>query len=73
MAEQQEESASNSTSQLTLPLFDGANSSNQADLWPKWLLRFERYRIASGLNNKSDMEQVSTLSFTLWVIVLMIS
>ena len=40
----------------SLPLqtkFDGTSKLNQADLWPKWLRRFERYRIASGLQNKN--------------------
>ena len=47
---------------LPLPTkFDGANKLNQADLWPKWLRLFERYRIASGLQNKTEHEQVGTL------------
>jgi hypothetical protein len=36
-------------SQSTLPLprkFD-ANSSSQADLWPKWLRRLERYSVVA--------------------------
>ena len=40
---------------------DGTSKLNQADLWPKWLRRFERYRIASGLQNKMEQEQVGTL------------
>jgi len=37
---------------LLLPsMFEGANNPNQADMWPKWLRHFERYRIASGLQN----------------------
>ena len=47
----------------SLPLpskFEGANNPNQADMWPKWLRHFERYRIASGLQNKSNQEQVGT-------------
>lgn len=50
----------------TLPLlgkFDGANSTNQADLRPKWFRRFERYSITSGLNNKTEKEQVSTFLY----------
>ncbi|CAB4011562.1 Transposon Ty3-I Gag-Pol poly [Paramuricea clavata] len=45
--------------------FDGGNGPKQGDLWPKWIRRFERYRIASGLNNKSDAEQVSTLLYAM--------
>ena len=47
----------------SLPLpgkFKGANNPNQADMWPKRLRHFERYRIASGLQNKSNQEQVGT-------------
>ena len=41
------------TNSLPFPTkFDGTSKLNQADLWPKWLRRFERYRIASGLQNK---------------------
>ena len=32
---------------------------------PKWLRRFERYRVASGFNNKSQTEQVSTLLYAM--------
>ena len=52
----------------TLPLpskFEGANNSNQADMWPKWLRHFERYRIASGLQNKSNQEQVGTFLYAI--------
>ena len=46
--------------------FDGRNGLKQGDLWPKWIRRFERYRIASGLNtDKSDAEQVSTLLYAM--------
>ena len=51
-----------------LPLpgkFDGANNLNQADLWPKWLRRFERYRIASGLHTKTEQEQVNTFLYAM--------
>ena len=50
----------------SLPLltkFDETSKLNQADLWPKWLRRFERYRIASGLQNKTEQEQVGTLLY----------
>ena len=39
------------------------NNPNQADIWPKWLRHFERYRIASGLQNKSNQEQVGTFLY----------
>ena len=51
---------------LPLPTkFDGTSKLNQADLWPKWLRRFERYRIASRLQNKTEQEQVGTLLYAL--------
>ena len=46
----------------SLPLpskFEGAN------MWPKWLRHFERYRIASGLQNKSNQEQVRTFLYAM--------
>ena len=52
----------------SLPLpskFEGANNPNQADMWPKWLRHFERYRIASGLQNKSIQEQVGTFLYAM--------
>ena len=45
--------------------FDGANSPQPAELWPKWLKRFERYRVASGLKNKSNPDQVSILLYSM--------
>ena len=50
----------------SLPLlskFEGANNPNQPDMWPKWLRHFERHRIASGLQNKSNQEQVGTFLY----------
>ena len=37
----------------------------QADAWAKWIKRFERYSIASGLKEKSNVEQVSTLLYAM--------
>ena len=31
--------------------------------WPKWLRRFERFRQASGLTDKSEEAQVNTLIY----------
>ena len=51
---------------LPLPTkFEGANNPNQADMWLKWLRHFERYRIASGLQNKSNQEQVVTFLYAM--------
>ena len=51
---------------LLLPSkFEGADSPNQADMWPKWLQHFERYRIASGLQDKSNQEQVGTFLYAM--------
>ena len=52
----------------SLPLlskFEGTNNPNQADMWPKWLRHFERSRIASGLQNKSNQEQVGTFLYAM--------
>lgn len=47
-----------------LTKFDGESNLNQPDLWQlKWFRRFEHYRIASGLQNKSEREQVGTLLY----------
>jgi len=54
------------TTQIPLPgKFEEANSPQAADAWPKWLRRFDRYRVASGLNNKPQTEQVSTLLYAM--------
>ncbi len=33
--------------------------------WPKWMQRFERYRIASGLDKQSQEYQVNTFMYTI--------
>ena len=33
--------------------------------WPKWIRRFERFRIASGLELQSEENQVNTLIYTM--------
>ncbi|GBM26628.1 hypothetical protein AVEN_85228-1 [Araneus ventricosus] len=33
--------------------------------WSKWKMRFERYRIASGLSTKTGNEQVNSLLYTM--------
>jgi hypothetical protein len=33
--------------------------------WPKWIRRFERFRIASGLELQSEEYQVNTLIYTM--------
>ena len=54
------------TTHLPLPgKFDGGKGPNQSELWPKWIKRFERYRIASGLSQKQQREQVSTLLYAM--------
>ena len=45
--------------------FEGANLPNQADLWPKWLKRFERYRSASGLSRQPEQDQINTLMYSM--------
>ena len=34
-------------------------------MWPKWPRHFERHRIASGLQNKSNQEQVGTFLYAM--------
>ena len=35
------------------------------DAWPKWKKRFDRHRTASGLEEKSEPVQVSTLVYSM--------
>ncbi|KAL0166593.1 hypothetical protein M9458_038437, partial [Cirrhinus mrigala] len=37
----------------------------KADDWPKWIKRFERFRIASGLETQADENQVNALIYTM--------
>ena len=37
----------------------------QPDEWPRWLKRFEQFRIASGRSEESDKRQVNTLLYCL--------
>ena len=48
--------------QLTPP---GKFDFNDANEWPKWIRRFERFRIASHLDKQSQEYQVNTLMYTL--------
>ena len=51
---------------LQLPSkFEGANNPHQADMWPKWLRHFEHYRLAYGLQNRSNQEQVGTFLYAM--------
>lgn len=59
------------TTMVTVPInipvpesFDQSGGLNQAEAWPKWMRKFERYRFASGLCNKSQREQVCTLLYS---------
>jgi len=38
---------------------------SKPDEWPKWIKRFEQYRIASGIAEESDTRQISTLLYCL--------
>ena len=33
--------------------------------WPNWIRRFQRFRLASGLSEKSSKNQVNTLVYTM--------
>ena len=35
------------------------------EAWPRWIKRFERYRVASGLDKKEDLIQVSILIYAM--------
>ena len=35
------------------------------DEWPRWLRRFEQYRVASGLSSQEEEKQVNTLLYCL--------
>ncbi|UYV61891.1 hypothetical protein LAZ67_1006972 [Cordylochernes scorpioides] len=35
----------------------------KSDEWPIWFKRYQRYRIASGLSEKSENEQVNALVY----------
>ena len=49
-----------STSQISAPEpFDCSKSEE----WPRWIRRFERFRTASGLAEKSEESQVNTLIY----------
>ena len=37
----------------------------RSEEWPKWLKRFERFKHASGLADKSEECQVNTLIYTM--------
>ncbi|KAF7694517.1 hypothetical protein C0J45_16244, partial [Silurus meridionalis] len=37
----------------------------KADDWPKWIKRFERFRVASGLETQADENQVNALIYTI--------
>ena len=38
---------------------------SRTDEWPRWIRRFERFRQASGLVEKSEENQVNTLIYTM--------
>ena len=40
-------------------------SFSRPDEWPRWIRRFERFRIASGLAGKDDETQVNALIYTM--------
>ena len=40
----------------------GAFDFKNPDDWSRWKLRFQQFRVASGLNDQSESKQVSMLS-----------
>ena len=38
---------------------------SRPDEWPKWIRRFQRFRVASGLSEKDDKTQVNTLIYAM--------
>ncbi|XP_068671098.1 uncharacterized protein [Montipora capricornis] len=54
------------TTQILLPgKVESASTPRSADPWPKWLRRFDRYIVASGLSTKPETEQVSILLYAM--------
>ena len=45
--------------------FAAGKSQYDVDKCPKWIKRFERYRVATGLSPKPDTEQVGTLLYAM--------
>ena len=43
----------------------GAFDFKNPDDWSRWKLRFQQYRVASGLNDQSESKQVSMLLYSL--------
>ena len=50
------------TSQVTPP--EGF-TFNQPEEWPKWVRRFERFRLATELDSKGEEKQVNMLLYTM--------
>ena len=40
-------------------------SFSKLEEWPKWIQRFERFRDASGLDDKEEKTQISTLIYSM--------
>ena len=38
---------------------------NYPDEWPRWIRKFKRFRIASGLSEKAEANQVNMLIYTM--------
>ena len=49
---------------VNVPMPDAFDFSN-VDAWPKWIRRFERFSVASGLCNRSARDQVCTLIYAM--------
>ena len=58
--------SAHTTTQIPLPgKFEEGSKPQAEDASPKWLRRFDWYRVASGLKNKPEKEQVITLLYTM--------
>lgn len=55
------------TGNITIPIPEQFNpcAPDSAEQWPKWIRRFQRYRIASGLSTKDMNHQVGTLLYAM--------
>ena len=38
---------------------------NHPEEWPRWIRKFERFRLASGLSEKEEASQVNALIYTM--------
>ena len=68
MADEPQPAIANATQQISIASYQVSppeKFSFKAEEWPKWVRRFERFRKATGLDEKSGENQVNTLIYTM--------